>query len=197
LDGTLLDSKRRVYTLFCELAGSDQLSFVKFWEIKRAGASQKELLTGYFGFSDLQASAFRARWMEQIEEDARLLTDEPHPRALPLLQSLSRDNRLCVVTGRQYAKKAHAQIERFGWDKYLVGTLATGQTRPKADVIRDAVDVAAEDVFVGDGPEDILAGKELGMRTIAVGSGFFSTARLGGYQPGVIVDDLGDIENLL
>ncbi|HXH38471.1 MAG TPA: HAD family hydrolase [Thermoanaerobaculia bacterium] len=193
LDGTLLDSRNRIHRLFCELAASTQLGFEEYWKLKREGAGQKALLTGRLGFSEGAAERFMKRWLEAIEEDARLLEDSPYPGALDLLQKLADAGEVYIVTGRQDPDKAERQAERFGWLPFLKGLLVTRRQMSKEELIRSWAVPAAAGAIAGDSGEEILAGKALGIRTVAVSYGFNSSERLRAYGPDALVDRPGDI----
>lgn len=189
LDGTLLDSRRRLHRLFCELAGTQALGFEDYWRLKRAGASQKQLLVAHLGFDPAQADSFKLRWLEQIEAPERLREDSPFPQAGALLAALAADNRLFIVTGRQDAARAAGQVRSFGWEPLITSVLATGLAKSKADLIRGAMTPAPGDLVVGDGGEELDAGQELGLRTIGVTYGFNDRNRLQAHHPERMVDD--------
>ncbi len=56
---------------------------------------------------------------------------------------------------------------------------------------------ANEAVIIGDSPEEVHIGKELGLKTIAIKHGFYSTARLKKAQPDYLVGALGGIRKII
>ena len=68
LDGTLIDSRRRIYNLFQEMLPESQLSFDEYWKIKRSRVSQEKLLTERFCFDPEAVQRFKADWLAKIEE---------------------------------------------------------------------------------------------------------------------------------
>ncbi|NEI73644.1 HAD hydrolase-like protein [Rhizobium lusitanum] len=52
---------------------------------------------------------------------------------------------------------------------------------------------AAEAIYVGDGPQDILAARAAGMPVIAVTYGFYDRERLAGHAPDVIADSVAEL----
>ena len=50
-DGTIVDSKVRLYKLFCELCIDNKFSFNDYWELKRESLTQAEILKKYFNYS--------------------------------------------------------------------------------------------------------------------------------------------------
>jgi phosphoglycolate phosphatase len=52
-------------------------------------------------------------------------------------------------------------------------------------------------VVVGDGPQDIEAGRRAGCRTIGVEGGFLPPERLVAAQPDVLIESLAELPNIL
>lgn len=199
LDGTLLDSRIRLHTLFSRLvreAVHDPAvpGFDEYWRIKRANVRQGQLLVERFGFTPEMVEAFKQKWMKHVEDLDLLALDRPFPGVDGLLRRLSRDNALYVVTGRQHPERAKAQMISLGWADCFRSVLVTRQSWEKAALIRDNVThIAPQDVFVGDTGEDVLAAKSLGVGSFAVLSGFLGLEALQGYMPDYIVDTVHDV----
>lgn len=200
-DGTLIDSRKRLYELFRELRPDCALTFDEYWKIKRSRVDQKTLLKRLFACEDAEISEFARRWRERVEDDDLLALDRPFPLAEALLKRIrSAQGLLFLVTARQHPEKVERQLERWGWRNLFEGVFVTRQTRSKATLVEEKIGTTDEgDVFVGDTGEDILAGKKLGMKTIAVASGFLSGEILREYSPNLLVNSVGEIyeNNLL
>lgn len=192
-DGTLVDSRPRIHRLFCELAGGDPLGFEGFWELKRAGASQRQLLREHWAIDGEAAEGFRRRWLQQIEDEDRLREDRPFEGADELLAGLAERGPVHIVTGRQSAEKARRQAASFGWDRYLAGVRATGLSEPKAALIAAVAATTPGSVMVGDSGEDIDAGRAAGLGTVAVAYGFSGRDRLLGHGPDLVVDSIRQV----
>ncbi|MDJ0625428.1 MAG: HAD hydrolase-like protein [Candidatus Caenarcaniphilales bacterium] len=188
LDGTLLDSRKRLYDLFQELVGQSELSFKEYWSIKRQRVNQHDLLTTKFNYSPDQINHFKELWLTRIEEEERLKQDTPFPFSLSLLEELNKNYNLFVVTNRQSYDKAYKQIGEYKWTKYLQAILVTEHKTTKAELINQSVKHKPKDIIVGDTGEDIMAGKELGLKTFAVLSGILSREVLEEYKPDKIVN---------
>jgi phosphoglycolate phosphatase len=196
-DGTLVDPRRRLYRLFCELAPETTLSFDDYWQLKCGKMTQRQMLRYYLQYPDARVDAFRDAWMEKIEEPERLMIDTPFPGVTEFLAQASRQAALCLVTARQHRERLLNQIRRLGWDACFSDVLATAPRQSKAELIRSRLACGPGDWIVGDTGEDILAGKELGMRTAAVTSGVLSEAVLRTYQPDALLDSVVQLTNLL
>ncbi len=193
-DGTILHSMGRVYTLFSELIPESQLSYAEYWELKRTGIRQDDLLKSRFNFTDSRIADYKARWMRSIEDEERLATDYLFPGAEDFLNQCSRRGKVYLATNRQRSDGTIRQIERLGIRPLFDGVLVTEQVKSKADKIRaSGIEVAGEDLFVGDTGEDIHAARMLGVRSVAVTWGFIGRERLCAYAPDEIVDDIREI----
>ena len=192
-DGTLVDSSQRLYQLFIELAPECRFSYDEYWKIKRARITQRDLLRKYYQYSDEKIDLFHKRWMEQVEEEPRLTLDQPFPGVGALLQKLAGSHELYLVTARQYPQRVKQQIASFGWKDVFTEIFVTQQQQSKAAYLQTRIDCQPGDLLVGDTGEDILAGKELGMKTIAVTSGILSREVLQEYQPDDILDTVVQI----
>lgn len=188
LDGTLIDSRQRQYNLFSELAPESTISFDEYWRCKRNNMNQRVLLQRYLQYSDVQIAEFKGAWMGKIEEPVRLDIDVPFEGVREFLSQASRKCDLFLVTGRQHLDRLVPQMRKLGLYDYFSDILNTAQRQSKAELIRSRAAWDADDIFVGDTGEDILAGRELGMRTVAVTSGALSEETLRKYHPDMVLE---------
>lgn len=195
LDGTLIDSRERLYQLFQSLVPTSELSFDEYWALKRNKTSHKKILLSKFNYSNEQYSDFEKKWMSKIELEKWLQLDTPFEGIVDVLISLSKNHDLFVVTARQSESIALEQIKSFGWENIFTKVLVTQQQQEKHDLIKNAVRVTPEDWFIGDTGKDIQTGKLLGIKTAAVLSGFLSKESLLPYQPDIIIDTVLDFKN--
>ncbi|KAB1232133.1 HAD family hydrolase [Chryseobacterium viscerum] len=195
LDGTLIDSRQRLYQLFQSLVPTSELSFDEYWALKRNKISHKEILLSKFNYSNEQYSDFEKKWMSEIELEKWLQLDTPFEGIIDVLIPLSKNHDLFVVTARQSESIALEQIKSFGWENIFTKILVTQQQQEKHDLIKNAVRVTPEDWFIGDTGKDIQTGKLLGIKTAAVLSGFLSKESLLPYQPDIIIDTVLDFKN--
>ena len=99
------------------------------------------------------------------------------------------------------------QLQRLGIEGYIAEVLANTDlidSQSGKNKIERMVDYLsrtnhdpANAVIVGDSPEDIGIGKTLGMGTIAITDGYFSTSRLRASNPDYIISNLTDIIHIL
>jgi phosphoglycolate phosphatase len=184
LDGTLIDSRRRLYELFQILAPTQGLSFSKYWALKRQKISNEKILSEMLGFDDDMVAKFVDDWMRQIETPEFLALDTNFPGMHQTLSALGQLANLHVCTARQSRAGVLAQLERLELRAFFASVLVTEQRYQKEWLIRSEVEgLSALDWLVGDTGADIVVGKSLGMRTCAVLTGFLSEASLRPYGP--------------
>ncbi|WP_288374856.1 HAD hydrolase-like protein [uncultured Chryseobacterium sp.] len=194
LDGTLIDSRQRLYQLFQSLVSTSDLSFDKYWELKRSKISHKEILSSKFNYSEEQYMDFEKRWMSEIESEKWLKLDIPFEGISDLLIHLSKNHVLFIVTARQSESIALKQVKSFGWENIFSKVLVTQQQQEKHDLIKNIAQINREDWIIGDTGKDIQTGKLLGIKTAAVLSGFLSKESLLSYQPDIIINTVLDLE---
>ncbi|MFN5149620.1 MAG: HAD family hydrolase [Flavobacteriia bacterium] len=190
LDGTIIESRKRLYMLFQFLVASSDLTFDEYWELKRNGISHKSILTTQFNYTSEDYSAFESLWMNEIEKEEWLNLDEPIMGVTDLLLSLTAEHRLHLVTARQSKDMVYKQLANFGWNHIFENILVTEQKSDKHSLILKNVLVSLEDWLIGDTGKDIEAGKKLGINTAAVLSGFLNQEKLASYQPDLILTDV-------
>jgi phosphoglycolate phosphatase len=194
LDGTLINSRPRLYQLFQYLVKESTFSFEYYWELKRNKINHHNILTKRFNYTEAQFREFEAAWMAEIELKKWLDLDTSFEGINSLLADLSIRHLLYIVTARQSSINTMQQLERFGWYKYISSTLITEQKNSKSNLIRNSIKISQDDWFIGDTGKDIEAGKELGIKTAAVLSGFMNKQCLQQYKPDIIIDNITKIK---
>ncbi|KAF2513531.1 HAD family hydrolase [Flavobacterium foetidum] len=190
LDGTLLDSKPRLYHLFQFLVPTSKLTFEEYWKLKKDKIPHKEILIKYFGYKDDEVLKFNTEWMELIESAEWLAYDKLFNGVKTFLEFLKSENELYLVTARQYEDVVINQIENLGLKGIFNDILVTLQKTDKEELIRNRCAMNENDWIVGDTGKDVETGKNLGIRTCAVLTGFLSNEQLLTYSPDVIVSDV-------
>ncbi|MCU0689953.1 MAG: HAD-IA family hydrolase [Polyangiaceae bacterium] len=116
---------------------------------------------------------FATHALEELSElQLALCTNKPRSITVRILAALHAEERFAVVVAG--------------------GDVPRG--KPATDSLRKvAVDLEVdprEMVMIGDGPQDVLAGKSVGARTMAVATGYTSRVFLQELRPDVLLDDL-------
>lgn len=197
LDGTLIDSRLRVYRLFCDLVPGCGLSFDQYWEIKRRKVSHAEMLADYFDYGPRKIADTQEKWLDRIEDLDLLKLDKPFEHIDILLARASSRFNLHLITARQKPGLVQEQLEDFGWSGLFSKVLVTEQRFTKSDLIAKNSSYCKTDMVIGDTGEDIETGRKLGMRTIAVSYGILDGEVLRSYSPDVLLDSPESLKEYL
>ncbi|MEO7561810.1 MAG: HAD hydrolase-like protein [Ferruginibacter sp.] len=192
LDGTLIDSKQRLYQLFTDLSGQTTLNFEEYWGCKRAKQTNQAILKNMLHFSDERVTKFSSTWMRLIEDEKYLAMDTLFSDTISSLECLKTFAHLYVVTARQFEQKAIIQLTHLGIESYFKKILVTEQKQSKTDLIRTVNTPALYSLIIGDTGEETNTGKELNMITVSVLTGFRNKEVLQTYKPDYIFNDLTD-----
>lgn len=190
LDGTLIDSRLRLYQLFQDLVSNSNLSFSDYWDLKRNKINHKKILTTSFGYTEKDLLIFEDKWMKKIEHEKYLELDTPFLNTTSFLNELASSHKLFVITARQFEKSTLNQIIKFGWENIFSMVLVTKQRKDKYSLIKDNVALTPNDWILGDSGTDIITGKLLKINTAAVLSGFLNKKQLSLYQPNAILNNV-------
>lgn len=195
LDGTIINSKIRLYTLFDDLITKNHLTYDDYWTLKRKKLSHKFLIQSYF--SHINYASFEKEWLDKIETDEYLKLDKPYAGVTTLLDKLYKKNiTMNIVTARQKPNKVTNQLSKFGWSKFFENVLVTEQKYEKKDLIKPLLNNDNETYLIGDTGLDIICGKKLNLITIAVTNGFLNKDSLLEYKPDYMIDDVVDFLNI-
>jgi UDP-glucose 4-epimerase len=190
LDGTLIDARKRLYQLFVDLSGS-AISFNDYWEYKRAQRSNDYLLKQFENFSLEKIEMFKSIWLDKIELKEYLSFDELFPEIKEILSMLSASNNLVLITGRQSYENLIWQLEKFEIDGYFKGVLNTANKISKEEMIKQYTNVFhPDDIIIGDTGIEVIAGRSLGIKSVAVLTGFRNREALEKYAPDFIFTDI-------
>ena len=194
LDGTLWDSSIRLYSLFCDLAGDISISYDDYWNKKRFKISNEQILES-FGYDDEQIKSFVSKWMLLIEDAKYLNLDTLFPFTKIVLNFFNEKGcSIYYVTLRQSAARALQEIKDKGIEGFCTRCLVSEAKITKEQLVRDAgIHLTADDMFVGDTGIDVMTGKSLGMKSVAVLSGFRNKAILETYKPDIIINNISEL----
>lgn len=189
LDGTLIDSKHRVFAVFRHLVPESKLTFEEYWELKGNKKDHKHILTNTLLYTETEYDDFYKKWMAEIELPQWLALDKPFTGVTAYLQNQYKTNELFLLTARQFTNRVFEQIYSFGWNHIFSEVLVTNQKVQKIELIKE-LSPHCSDWIVGDTGYDIQTGKALGMQTAAVLSGFMSRHSLVQYSPDLILNSI-------
>ena len=191
LDGTLIDSRLRLYRLFENLVPNSQLSYEQYWTLKQNKISNEMILSSHLGKSQDEIALFIHQWMALVESPQYLGLDRNFAGIHIALAKLQQQANLHVCTARQSRQPVLDQLTRFDLLRFFAQVLVTEQKCDKKSlIVSNITNLSAQDWLVGDTGKDIQAGKLLGIKTCAVLSGFLSRESLEPYEPDLIFDSV-------
>jgi len=199
LDGTLIDSRWRLYTLFTELIKPSKITFDEYWKLKRSMFSNEWILDRIYSLNSNEIDDFNHAWLKKIEEPYLLNLDTCFDFTIKTITNLYQQNiYLFVVTSRQKEQAAILQLETLGLSPFFKDTLVTKQKSEKNDLIRSmGIKLDNSDYIIGDTGKDVQAGKQLGIKTVAVLSGFRNYESLIPYKPDLILSSISELPNII
>ena len=195
LDGTLIDSRERLYRLFQYLVPVSSLSFDEYWNYKRNKIDHQKILLEKFYYTPEDFAVFKKEWMNKIEIDEWLQFDKPFEGVTDYLAEMHHHHQLFLATARQSEELALRQIQQFKWAKLFTKIFITGGKLEKYDLINQSLIVTQQDWIIGDTGKDIQVGKQLGIKTAAVLSGFLNKEKLLEYEPDLIINTILDFKH--
>ena len=191
-DGTLIDSRVRLFKLFSFLLPENNLNFEDYWNLKKQGIGHAEILESHFKYAQIDIQQFQIKWHQEIEKQQWIDYDTPILGVENKLKSLFENHQLHLVTARQSYDMAIGQINKFQWNKYFKTILVTKQEKEKSQLILENIKIHNEELILGDTGKDILTGKTLQINTAAVLTGFLSEEKLKSYNPDIIIDSVAN-----
>ena len=199
LDGTLLDSRARLFRLFCDLTKQSIFKFDEYWNLKKAKIDHRQILSKYLNYSEDQIFFFEIEWQKYIESDEYLKFDKVFPYTENVLSNLkNRGVILHLITARQNKQALNKQLSQLQISEYFTNIFVTESIKSKAQLILESkVKLSMNDLFVGDTGIDINTAKLINIKSIAVLSGFRNKSILEQYNPDYIENDIKTIFNYL
>ena len=112
-----------------------------------------------------------------------------------------------IILSNHINSAIEAQLDRLGLTQYFDAVLANEEYTASSqgnnkvqrliNYLANAEQDPAKALIVGDSPEDIGIGKDLGMVTVALKDGFFPTAKLRASNPDYFIGNLGKLVEIL
>ena len=204
LDGTIVDSKEAyleaVKTAF-KTVGQRMVNAKIVTEIPKRLEQNlpiKDLLKG------IDAQKFLTIYLNAYYQNTSTKT-KPIPKISETLKKLSEKAKLALITMRYVPKeKVASELEKFGLAKYfqyIITALDTHDPKPSPEALikcAKQLDIPkCECLVVGDSVADIKAGKNAGIKTVAVLSGIFSRKELKSEKPDLILESVNQLPDFL
>ncbi len=171
-------------------AYKEQFDFPSLDFYERQGADREAMISG--GYADVFYSNYE-------ENAAKSRTRKGARETLAWLSLHSID---AVILSNHMKDAIENQLRRLSLEGYFSAVLgnveiaATASGNNKIRRLREYLSLHGYDplqaMVIGDSPEDIAIGKELGMRTVGIKDGYFSTPRLLAAGPDEMIGSLSE-----
>lgn len=199
LDGTVWDSKQRLYQLFCDLTGTDHVRFDQYWGEKMNKVSHDIILKKYLEYNEEQIRCFKYQWLKLIETKRYLNLDKIFPFTIHVLEYLfMKGYSIYFVTLRQSRAGVIDELKEKNIYLYCIKCFVSEMKYTKEEMIfNSSVQLSEKDFFIGDTGIDINVAKSLGIKSVAVLSGFRNERVLRGYNPDYILDNISGLHKII
>ena len=186
LDGPILDVKTKYFRVYRDiLTENNDMPLLKneYWNLKRSKTTIADILTK--SGCRLSPEVFNKSWVERIETPMYMKFDILQPDIIEVLKQCKQSNEMVLVTLRHSREMLLTQLIKLNLNKYFNDILSSGDNikprwKIKYNLINEYVKGrdSKNNVIIGDTETDILAGKKLGFKTIAVLCGIRNTGLL-------------------
>jgi phosphoglycolate phosphatase-like HAD superfamily hydrolase len=205
LDGTIFNVYDRIYKVYKDILtnyGKIPLDKKEYIELKRKKIQWQTILESSNAEDILPQ--FLCEWMARIEDESYLRLDKvPYPKRV-FLRDLIKANSLVLVTLRNRKENLIFQLKekriyKIFHDIIVVSAITNEEKwRIKADIIKAYKSFKREtSIIVGDTETDILAGKALGITTVAVADGMRCAELLKCFKPDFLLNDITQISEVI
>ena len=172
-DGTLLDSRKRHGIVMNDVLKKhginiDTSDLVSF---KAEGHNNIAWLL-LNGIAEDIAKELNSEWISLIESDVYLKFDELYPGTIEVLENLSRENDLYLVTARNNEESALNQIKDLGINQYFSQIFVVESNSETPALKAKYLSEIEADIFVGDTESDYKAALIAQCEFKAMSSGF-------------------------
>lgn len=203
LDGTILNVYDRVYQLYKDILKKYNKKFLykkRYIALKRKKIKIEKILE-MTNSSDI-ISKFKKEWKKNIESYNYLELDKIHLSNRKTLIALKNMYRLVLITLRNHPKRLFWELKNKKIDNIFEEVIVVpnkyclNKWELKFRAIKKYKNFSKECIIVGDTETDILAGKNLGIKTIAVGEGMRDSSLLKKYKPDFLIKNIADFKKI-
>lgn len=198
-DGTVIDVSSRHYKVYEGLIGKydgQPLSRIEYWKLKKNKTGWPEILRKSQIPSN-KALIFIEKFISEIEREENLVMDSVFPYAFSILERLSRNYSLYLITLRHSKNNTIKQIENLGLQPYFKELLISKQEDEIISKIRKIISRDNYAFVVGDTEKQISMARKLKLISVAVLSGIRNEELLRKMRPKFLIKNIKFLPKLL
>lgn len=203
LDGPILDVSGKFYKIYSDILGERGFSTLpkeRYWQLKKEHTPIPQIILQTCPQEFVEQ--YVKKRLEVIENFEYLKHDEIISGAERVLKELIQNHQLILVTLRNNSKTLFQELKFFDLKKYFTTILSLdnnhGDWRIKVKLIKESGTLTDQNsLIVGDTEADIVAGKNLGIKTCAVLSGIRTKELLQKASPDIIIDDVNSLSGAI
>ena len=180
LDGPILDVSKRYYNIYRDILIENECSFLSeniYWLLKRNRVSERIILS--IANPNLTFGIYNKLRSKRIEDETYLMLDCLQLEAAKILDCMSKNYSLILVTLRKSKLQLYKQLESLNIKKYFKDILVSGGSdgserwQIKYNLIEKYLKSSSDNchVIISDTETDIEVGKKLGFTTVAITNG--------------------------
>lgn len=199
LDGPILDVSEKYYRLYYDILNKNNLKALSkktFWSLKRDEVGIENILDR--SRAKHFVHHYQKQWKKLIESDYYLGFDRLQPTVKKILNQLSREYDIILVTLRSSRKQLIKELENLEIEKYFSEILSSGSVlKPRWKIKYGLIKkygkvkgISIKGTFIGDTATDIVAAKKLGLYSVATENGIRNKAALKIINPDLIISNL-------
>lgn len=203
LDGTILDVSERIYRVYADILKNNGKNEIipkkEYWEMKRNKTPLAEILKKT-GAEDI-LEKFKKEWDDNVESAHYIKEyDSIFPGAVATLSALNNVFDLALITLRDNRNNLFEEIKDLDLEKFFKkimvesGKGVKDKYLIKSRLIEEWGGSGQKIAIVGDTETEIMAGKQTGIKTVAVTSGIRSCQILSSYGPDFVIDKFSEIK---
>lgn len=197
LDGTIIDASARLYRLHQDMV--QKVGFTtphsreEYIALKQIPIPEEEIIS--FITEPTQRNFYLQQRERNIEAWNYLALDVLFPWAKEALELLKKHNTLILCTRRRNEKQVLKQLHHLGINNLFHDSIISPEQK-KEKIETHPQFVKKRSIIIGDTEEDIETGKKVGIKTIAVLSGYRNKEFLQKYEPDLIVENIKELKSI-
>jgi len=198
LDGTLSDSYNGIENGIRFALNKTGITEIPEKDIKKLiGSPLHESLTKYY-FNDKQKTWKAVEYFRDYYDNKGINESQLYPGIVDLLQELSTISQLYVITAKPtlFAKKLLTYHNVASLFTDILGCQMEGGNFSKSGLIKQVPDLQYS-IMIGDKPQDIAAGKDVGIETGGVLYGYGTEEEIIDSAPDFIINSVSELKRIL